>query len=46
MPYLSTVDKLNGRFPEDEINKHIVFEGTHKLGLVQPLGVVLAGPQC
>lgn len=43
--HLSTVDKLNGALAEEEVDKGVCLEGADKLGLVEPLGVVLVGAQ-
>lgn len=43
--YLATVDVLDGALPEQKVHVRIGLERADELGLVQPLGVVVLGPQ-
>lgn len=43
--HLATVDELNSALTEEEVDEGVGLEGANKLGLVEPLGVVLVGAQ-
>ena len=42
---LAAVGELDGRFPEQEVHEGLGLEAAHKVGVVEPLRVVLVGPE-